>query len=68
MPFVTRHGDSRALSVVVRVTPAGFESQKRTYQLPSLFAVHSRAMGVPSEPGQKGVNWSNIAVGERVMS
>ena len=25
-------------------------------------------MGVPSEPGQKGVNWSNIAVGERVMS
>jgi hypothetical protein len=25
-------------------------------------------MGVPLEPGQKGVNWSNIAVGERVMS
>jgi len=25
-------------------------------------------MGVPSEPGQKGVNWSNIAVGERVVS
>ena len=34
----------------------------------SLFAVHSRAMGVPLEPGQKGINWSNIAVGERVMS
>ena len=34
----------------------------------SLFAVHSRAMGVPLEPGQKGVNWSNIAVGELVMS
>lgn len=33
-----------------------------------LFAVHSRAMGIPLEPGQKGVNWSNIAVGERVMS
>ena len=25
-------------------------------------------MGVPLEPGQKGVNWSNIAVGERAMS
>lgn len=24
-------------------------------------------MGVAAEPGQKGINWSNIAVGERIF-
>lgn len=25
-------------------------------------------MAIQKEPGQKGINWSNIAVGERVSS
>lgn len=25
-------------------------------------------MGIQREPGQKGVNWSNIAVGERLFA
>jgi len=31
-------------------------------------ATTKHAMAIQKEPGQKGINWSNIAVGERVSS
>ena len=69
--FILYFPKKHTILVASRAVPLGYKNP--TASLYSNYSIspvrcHCRAMGVPSEPGQKGVNWSNIAVGEHVMS